>query len=82
MSLEQQLKDLNDHPNDGIANWAADAYDLQADLKAGKISKSEFTELLEDLKHSQAITAAASDLEALGQMNQILEGLLMLVTTV
>ena len=75
MSLEQQLKDLNDHPSDNIANWAADAYDLAEDFKSGKITKSEYAELLEDLKHSQAITDAAADQAALSQMHAILEGL-------
>jgi hypothetical protein len=75
MSLEQQLKELNKHQHDGIANWAADAYDLQEDFKAGKISKNEYAELLGDLEHSKAITEAAGDLQALTQMHQILEGL-------
>jgi hypothetical protein len=75
MSLEQQLKDLNDHPHDGIANWAADAYQLAEDFKFGKITKIEYAELLEDLKHSQAITDAAADQAALSQMHAILQGL-------
>jgi aspartate carbamoyltransferase catalytic subunit len=82
MSVEQQLRELNDHPSDSVANWAADAYELQEDFKAGRISKSEYVELLGDLKHSKAITEAAADLDTLGQMNQILEGLTILATTV
>jgi hypothetical protein len=75
MSLEQQLKQLNENKNDDIANWAADAYDLQADLKAGKISKEEYTELLGDLEHSKAITEAAGDLAAKTEMYNIIQGL-------
>jgi hypothetical protein len=82
MSVEQQLRELNDHPSDDVANWAADAYELQEDFKAGSISKSEYVELLGDLKHSQAITEAAGDLETLGKMNQILEGLVTLASAV
>jgi hypothetical protein len=75
MSLEQQLKDLNDHPHDAIANWAADAYELAEDFKTGKISKDEYAELLNDLAHSRAISDAAADQAALTQMHTILQGL-------
>jgi len=75
MSVEQQLKDLNDHPSDGIANWAADAYELQADYKAGKISKDEYAELVGDLAHSQAIADAANDLAAKTTMYNVIQGL-------
>jgi hypothetical protein len=75
MSLEQQLKQLNENKHDDIANWAADAYELAEDFKFGKISKAEYAELLGDLEHSKAITAAAQDQVALTLMHQILEGL-------
>jgi len=80
MSLEQTLKALNDHPNDDVANFAADAYELQDDLRQGKISKSEYQELLEDIKHRQAILLSASDLETKGMLNEALNGLLKLAS--
>ena len=76
MSLQDQIKQLNAHADDGIANWAADAYDYQ--FQAGELSAEEYNELVDDLKDSSAISAAASDLQAQELMYQVIEGLIAL----
>jgi hypothetical protein len=80
MSLEQTLRALNDHPNDDVANFAADAHELQTDLSTGKISKAEYNELLEDIKHKQAILVAAADLETKAMLNEVLNGMIKLAS--
>jgi|FreactcultuFSWF8_1027224.scaffolds.fasta_scaffold03790_2 polyhydroxyalkanoate synthesis regulator phasin len=78
MSLQDQLKQLNDNPSDDVANWAADAYDYQQKFQAGELSAEEYNELVDDLKDSSAISAAASDLQAQELMYQVIEGLIAL----
>lgn len=80
MSLEQTLKQLNGHANDDVANWAADAYDLQEDLRMGKISRSEYNELLEDIKHKRVILEASADLETKAMLNEAVNGLIKLAS--
>jgi polyhydroxyalkanoate synthesis regulator phasin len=82
MSLENTLRTLNEHHNDDVANFAAAAYDLQDDLNKGKITTSEYAELLEDLKHQQAIVSAAADLETKAMLNTALNGLIKLASAI
>lgn len=51
------------------------AQDLQAQYHAGAISADEYKELLEDLKHTAAVTEAAGDLAKLTQLNEMLDDL-------
>ena len=51
----------------------AQAQDLQAQYHAGAISATEYTELLEDLKHTAAVNEAAGDLAKLTQLNEMLD---------
>jgi hypothetical protein len=53
----------------------AQAQELDAQYKAGHLSKAEYNELLEDLKHTAAVEEAAGDLAKLTQIHQVLEGL-------
>jgi hypothetical protein len=53
----------------------AQAQDLEAQFHAGALSKAEYQELLEDLKHTAAVEEAAGDLAKLTQIHQVLEGL-------
>jgi len=53
----------------------AQAQDLQAQFHAGALSKAEYQELLEDLKHTAAINEAAGDLAKLTQIHEMLEDL-------
>jgi hypothetical protein len=53
----------------------AQAQDLEAQFHAGALSKAEYQELLEDLKHTAAVNEAAGDLAKLSQIHEVLEGL-------
>ena len=53
----------------------AQAQDLEAQHKAGHLSKAEYLELLEDLKHTAAVEEAAGDLAKLTEIHNVLEGL-------
>jgi len=53
----------------------AQAEDLQAQYHAGALSANEYTELLEDLKHTAAINEAAGDLAKLTQLHEMLDDL-------
>lgn len=51
------------------------AQELDAQYKAGNLSASEYKELLEDLKHTAAVSEAAGDLARLTQIHEVLDGL-------
>ena len=53
----------------------AQAQDLEAQFHAGVLSKAEYQELLEDLKHTAAVNEAAGDLTKLTQLHGMLEDL-------
>jgi hypothetical protein len=53
----------------------AQAQDLEAQFHAGALSKAEYQELLEDLKHTAAIEEAAGDLTKLTEIHEVLENL-------
>ena len=53
----------------------AQAQDLEAQYHAGALSRTEYLELLEDLKHTAAVNEAAGDLNKLSQIHEVLEGL-------
>ena len=53
----------------------AQAQDLEAQFHAGVLSKAEYQELLEDLKHTAAVNEAAGDLAKLTQIHEMLEDL-------
>ena len=53
----------------------AQAQDLEAQFHAGALSKAEYQELLEDLKHTAAVNEAAGDLAKLTEIHEVLEGL-------
>lgn len=78
MSLQDQLQQLNNHPSDVVANWAADAYDYQQKFQAGELSAEEYNELVDDLKDSSAISEAAGDLQTQELMYAVIEGLIAL----
>ena len=53
----------------------AQAQDLEAQFHAGALSRAEYQELLEDLKHTAAVNEAAGDLAKLTEIHEVLEGL-------
>lgn len=54
----------------------AEAQTLENEFKAGRLSAGELKELLEDLKHSKAIVAAAGDLEVKAQLFELIDGII------
>lgn len=50
--------------------------ELEQDFKAGKLSASEYQELLEDIKHIKVIQAAADDLALKTELNELIDGLI------
>ena len=53
----------------------AQAQDLEAQFHAGALSRAEYQELLEDLKHTAAVNEAAGDLAQLTLLHKMLEDL-------
>ena len=53
----------------------AQAQALEAQFHAGALSKAEYQELLEDLKHTAAVNEAAGDLNKLTQIYEVLDNL-------
>jgi hypothetical protein len=49
---------------------------LEAEFNAGKISASEYKELLEDIKRIKVIKVAANDLALKSQLCTIIDGLI------
>lgn len=58
------------------ADVLAEAHALNNEFRAGRISAAELKELLEDVKHTKAITAAAGDLAVKAQLFALIDGML------
>lgn len=54
----------------------AEAHTLENEFKAGRLSASELKEMLDDLKHTKAILAAADDLAVRGEIHQLIDGII------
>lgn len=80
MSIDDQLKKLATKGNKEVVDWAKQALDLKGKFESGMISASEYKELLEDIGHSQAIKAAADDLEVKTSINECVEGMISAAT--
>ena len=65
-----------------VDNVVAEAYALEAQFRAGELSASEYTELLQDLQSTKVIEAAADDLATLTQLNGLITGLIALASAV
>lgn len=57
-------------------NVVAEIRTLENEFKAGRISASELKELLEDIKYSKAIVAAADDLALKAQLFEMIDGII------
>lgn len=57
-------------------NVVAEIRTLENEFKAGRISAGELKELLEDVKYSKAIVAAADDLALKAQLFEMIDGIL------
>ena len=57
-------------------NVVAEIRTLENEFKAGRISAGELKELLEDIKYSKAIVAAADDLTLKAQLFELIDGII------
>lgn len=57
-------------------NIVAEIRTLENEFKAGRISAGELKELLEDIKYSKAIVAAADDLALKAQLFEMIDGII------
>lgn len=57
-------------------NVVAEIRTLENEFKAGRINASELKELLEDIKYSKAIVAAADDLALKAQLFEMIDGII------
>ena len=57
-------------------NVIAEIRTLENEYKAGRISASELKELLEDIKYSKAIVAAADDLALKTKLFELIDGII------
>lgn len=57
-------------------NVITEIKDLEAQYIAGALPASEYQELLEDIKSTKAIEAAAGDLALKTQIHQLIDGLI------
>ena len=54
----------------------AEARTLENEFKAGRLSAGELKEMLDDLKHTKAILAAADDLAVRAELVQLIDGII------
>ena len=65
-----------------VDSVVAEANALEAQFRAGELSASEYTELLQDLQSTKVIEAAADDLATLSQLKGLITGLIALASAV
>jgi protein involved in sex pheromone biosynthesis len=70
------LNELLQSENSAVVDFARDAQDLKNRYEENSITVSEYKELLLDLEHGKAITAAAGDLETKTKLNEMISGLI------
>jgi hypothetical protein len=73
--MSDLLNELLGSDNAEVVAFAQEAQDLKKQYEAKKLSESEYKELLRDLEHTKAITAAAGDLETRTKLNGLISGL-------
>lgn len=74
--MNDLLNELLDSDNAAVVDFAKEANDFKNMFEDKQISAGEYKELLRDLEHSKAITAAAGDLETKTKLNKLVEGLI------
>ena len=65
-----------------VDSVVAEANALEAQFKAGELSASEYTELLQDLQSTKVISAAADDVALLRELNGLINGLIAVASAV
>ena len=74
--MSDLLNELLVSDNADVSAFAKEANDLKNLYESKQISASEYKELLLDLEHGKAITAAAGDLETKSKLNEMISGLI------
>lgn len=74
--MNDLLNELLSSDNAAVVDFAKEANDFKNMFEDKQISAGEYKELLRDLEHSKAITAAAGDLETKTKLNKLVEGLI------
>ena len=74
--MNDLLNELLGSDNAAVVDFAKEANDFKNMFEAKQISASEYKELLRDLEHSKAISAAAGDLETKTKLNELVENLI------
>lgn len=74
--MNDLLNELLDSDNAAVVDFAKEANDFKNMFEDKQISAGEYKELLRDLEHSKAITAAAGNLETKTKLNELVEGLI------
>ena len=59
-----------------VDNVILEVHALAAEFEAGKLSLTEYKELLKDLQSTKVIETAAGDLAKLSQLNEIINNLI------
>lgn len=80
--MNDLLNELLSSDNAAVVDFAKEANDFKNMFEAKQISAGEYKELLRDLEHSKAITAAAGDLETKTKLNELVEGLIYIAVLV
>jgi hypothetical protein len=80
--MSDLLNELLGSDNVEVVAFAQEAQDLKKQYEAKKLSESEYKELLRDLEHTKAITAAAGDLETRTKLNGLISGLISVASIV
>ena len=76
MDAMNELKEWVGNNHTELADWAAEAEAYTNQFKSGDLSEDEYKELMEDLKHSKAISDAADDLAVRSRANELLDNLI------
>jgi len=78
--MSDLLNELLVSDNADVSAFAKEANDLKNLYESKQISASEYKELLLDLEHGKAITAAAGDLETKTKLNEMISSLINIVS--
>jgi len=76
--VHQQLESIYNTGDPNLQDLANRALGLKTMLEQGQISKSEFTELVNDLYHEKNINEAVQDLRLKEQINTAMNALISL----
>ena len=76
MDAMKELQEWVGNNHSELADWAKEAENYTNMFKGGEISEDEYKELMEDLKHSKAISDAADDLAVRSKANEMLDNLI------